>query len=100
MLAPANKFFGLKILTCHVGVALVVSCVENVLNLGTEQKFCDIWDEVIIHIDRPEYDMLHANVLLQDYVVQETAENNEVNKHEMQRLFCRTMDEVATKTNL
>ena len=32
-------------------MTLVVANVENVHNLRTEKKFCDIWDKVVTQID-------------------------------------------------
>ena len=33
------------------GMTLVAASVVNVHNLQTEEKFCDIWDEVVTQID-------------------------------------------------
>ena len=43
-----------------------------------------------------EYDV----IILCDYVVEETTGNNEINKDEMRRLFCSTLDQVINEINV
>ena len=57
------------------GMTLVASCVENVHNLRTEDKFCDMWDEIVTQTDAHTRRTRRDNTLLQDYVVEKTTEN-------------------------
>ena len=68
---------------------------KNVDNLGTEENFCDIKDEVVIQIDA--HSRRRDNALLQEYVVEETTGNSEMNKDEMRRLFYSTLNQVISK---
>ena len=74
-------------------MTLVAACVKNVHNLQTEEKFCDIWDEVVTQIDAHSRRTRLGNTLLQDYVVKETTGNNKMNKGEMRKLFCSKLDQ-------
>ena len=58
---------------------------------STEEKFCDMWDEVITQVDAYTKRTRRDHTLLQNYVVEETTVNNETNKDEMQRLFYSTL---------
>ena len=42
----------------------------------------------------------HDNTLLQDYVVEETTGNNEMNKHKMWRLFYSTLNQVINEIHV
>ena len=55
-------------------MTLVAACVENVRNLRREEKFRDIWDEVVTQIDAHSSQIRRDYTLLQDYVVEETIE--------------------------
>ena len=81
------------------GITPVTSCDENVRNLLAEAKYSDIWNEVITQIDAPSKRIRRADALLQNYVVEETTGNNEINEHEMRRSFCSTSDHVVNEMN-
>ena len=81
-------------------MTLVAACVESVYNIRTEEKFCDIWDEVVTQIDAHSRQTRRDNTLLQDYAVEETTRNNEMYKDEMRRLFCRTLDQVINEIDV
>ena len=86
MFASANNILQAENIDLSTEMALVAACVENVHNLRTEEKFCDMWDEVITqnaHSRRTQRD----NTLLQNYAVEETTKNNEMNKHEIGDYF-------------
>ena len=94
MFAPANSILQAENTDLLIGMTLVAARVENVHNLRTEEKFRDIWDEIVTQIDAHSRRTRHDNTLLQDYVVEEATGNNEMNKEEMQRLFYSTLDQV------
>ena len=81
-------------------MTLVAACVVNVRNLPIEEKFCDIWDEVVTQIDALSRRALRDNTLLQDYVVEEITGNNEMKKDEMQRLFYSTLNQVINEIDM
>ena len=81
-------------------MTLIAACVENIRNLRTEDKFYDLWDEVVTHIDAHSRRTRRDNVLLKDNVVEETTGNNEMNKDEMRRLFCSTLDQIINEINV
>ena len=58
-----------------------------------------MWDKVITQIDALQRRIRPANALLQNYVVEETAGNNETNKYEMWRMFYSTLDHVVNEIN-
>ena len=64
----------------------VAAYVEKVHNLYTEEKFSDIWNEIVTQIDahprqtRRDY----YNALLQGCVVEETTGDNQIMKDEIQ----------------
>ena len=97
MFAPANSILQAENTDLLIGMTLVAARVENVHNLRTEEKFCDIWDEIVTQIDAHSRRTRHDNTLLQDYVVEEATGNNEMNKEEMQRLFYSTLDQVIRR---
>ena len=92
MFAPANNILQAENTDLSNGMTLVAACVENVHNLRTEEKFYDIWDEAVTQIGAHSRRTRRDSTLLQDYVVEETTENNKINKDEMRRLFCSTLD--------
>ena len=100
MFAPANNNLQVENADLSTGITLVAACVENVHNLGTEEKFCDIWDEVVTQIDAHSKRTRRDNTLLQDYVVEETTGNNEKNKNETRRLLYSTLDQVINKIDV
>ena len=57
-------------------MTLVAACVQNVHNLRTEKKFCDILDEVVAQTDAHSRQTQRDNTLIQDYVVKETTEGS------------------------
>ena len=61
---------------------------------------CDIWDEIVAQIDAHSRQTRRDNTLLQDYVVEETIGNNEINKDEMRRLFYSTLDQVINEIDV
>ena len=81
-------------------MTLVDACVENVYNLQIEEKFCDKWDEVVTQIDAHSRRTRRDNKLLQDYIVEETTRNNEINKDKMWRLFYCTLDQVINEIDV
>ena len=97
MFAPANNILQAEINDLLTGMTLVAACVENVHNFRTEDKFCGIWGEVVTQIDAHLRRTRRDNVLLKDNVVEETTGNNEMNKDEMRRLFCSTLDQVINE---
>ena len=76
MFAPANNILQAENTHLSTAMTLVASSVENFYNFRTEEKFCDISDEVVTQIDahsrrtRRDYGLLH------NYVVEETTGNN------------------------
>ena len=81
-------------------MTIVAACIENVHNLRSDEKFCDIWDEVVIQIDAHSRQTRRDNTLLQEYVVEETAGNNETNEEELLRLFYSTLDQVTNEVDM
>ena len=81
-------------------MTLVAAFVEKVHNLRTEEKFCHIWNEVVTQIDTHSRRIRRDNTLLQNYVVEETTGNNEMNKDEIQRLFSRTSNQLINKMEM
>ena len=65
----------------------MTSYAENVCNLCAEQKYGDVWYIVIIQTDAFLRQMRRPNALLQDYIVDETIRNNEMNKHKCRDYF-------------
>ena len=57
--------------------------IENVHDLRTEAKHHDIWNEVVTQSDALSRRIRRDNTLLQDYVVEETTKNNEMNTDEI-----------------
>ena len=55
---------------------------------------CGVSDEVVTQVDAHLRRTRRDNTLLQDYVVEETIGNKEMNKDEMWRLFFSTLDQV------
>ena len=94
MFDPANNILQAENTDFSPGMTLVAVCVENVRNLRTEEKFCDIWNEVVTQIDAHSRRTRRDNALLQDYVVEETTGNNEMNKDDMRRIFYSTLNQV------
>ena len=99
MFAPVNIILQAENTDLSTGMTLVAASVENVHNLRTEKKFCDIWDEVVTQIGAHSRRTRFDNTLLQYYVVGETAGNNEMNKNKMRRLFYSLLDQVINKIN-
>ena len=81
-------------------MTLVAACVENVHHLRTEEKFCHIWDEVVNLIDAHSRRTRRDNTFLQDYIVEETTGNNEMNKDEMRRIFYSILNQVINKIDV
>ena len=73
--------------------------VENVQNLRAEEKFCDTWDEVFTPIDGHSSRTRPDNTLLQEYVVEGTIANNDINK-ELRRLFYSTLDQLINEIDV
>ena len=92
MFAPANNILQAENTDISIGITLVAASVENARNLRTEEIFCDIWNEVLTQIDAHLRQTRRGNILLQDYVVEETTDNNEVNKNEMRRILYSTLN--------
>ena len=100
MFAPANNIFKAENTDLLTGMTLVAACVEMVQNFRTEEKCCDIWDEVVTEIDAHSSRTRRNNTLLQDWVVEETTGDNEINEDEMRRLFYSTLDQVINEINV
>ena len=97
MFAPANNILQAEINDFLTGMTLIAACVENIRNLRTEDKFYDVWNEVVTQIDAHSRRTRRDNVLLKDNVIEETTGNNKMNKDEMRRLFCSTLDQVINE---
>ena len=74
--------------------------VKNVLNIRAEEKFCDIWDEIVTQIDAYSRRTRCNNALMQNYVVEETTGSNEMNKDEMRKLFHSTLHQIINQISL
>ena len=61
-----------------------------------KKKSCNIWDEVVTESDAHSR-RTRDDTLLQDYVAEETTENNEMKVDEMRRLIYSTLDQVINK---
>ena len=81
-------------------MTLVAACVENVHNLRTKEKFCDIWDEIVTQIAAHLRRTRRDNTLIQDYVIEETNRNNEMIKDKMRKLLYSTSDQVINEINV
>ena len=81
-------------------MTFVAACSENVHNLRTEEKFCDIWDMVVTQTDAHSRQARRKNTLLQNCVVEETTGNNKMNKDEMWRLFYITLVQVINEIDV
>ena len=97
MLAPANNILLAENSDLPIGMTLVAAYDESVYNLQTKEKCCGIWDEVVTQIDAYSRRTRYDNTLQQDYIVEETTGNNEMNKHEMRRLSYSPLDQVIHK---
>ena len=100
MFAPANNIFKAENTDLLTGMTLVAACVEMVQNFRTEEKCCDIWDEVVTEIDAHSSRTRRNNTLLQDWVVEKTTGDNEINEDEMRKLFYSTLDQVINEINV
>ena len=100
MFAPASNVLEVENTYLSTGMTLVATCVESLRNLQTEDKFCDKWDKIVTQIDAHSGRTRRDNTLLQDYVVEETTGNNEMNKDEMRRLFYCILDQVIDDINV
>ena len=80
MFAPANHILLAENTDLSTEMTLATACAENVHNFRTEEKFCDIWDEFVTQNDAHSRRTRRDNTLLQDYEVEETTGNNEMNK--------------------
>ena len=78
MFAPANNILQAENIDLSTGMTLVAASVENVDNLRTKEKFCDIRDEVVSLSEAHSRQIQGDNTLLQDYVVEEATKNNEI----------------------
>ena len=87
MFAPGNNILQAENSDLSTGMTLVAACVENAHNLRTEEKFCDVWDEVVTQSDAHLRQTRRDNILLLDYVVEKIIKNNEMNKDAMWKLF-------------
>ena len=68
LFAPANNTFEAENIDLSTGMTTVAARVKKVHNLRTEEKFCDIWDEVVTQIDAHSRHTRLDNTLLQDHV--------------------------------
>ena len=80
-------------------MTVVAACVKNVHDLWTEEKFCNIRDEVVTQFDAHSRRTRCDNTLLQDYEVEKTTGNNKRNKDERGRLFYSTLNRVINEIN-
>ena len=81
MFALPNNTLQAENIDLSTGMTLVAACIENVHNLRTGEKFCEIWNEIVTQIDTHSRRRRRDNTLLQDYVQKKT-KNNEMNKDE------------------
>ena len=100
MFAPTNNILHAENTDLSTGMTLVLSRVENVYNLRTEEKFCDVWDEFVTQIDAHSEQTRRDIRLLRYYVVEETTGNNEMNKDKIRRIFYTTLDKVINETDV
>ena len=70
------------------------------ITIFDQKKKCDIWNEVFTQINAYSRRTRRDNTLLQDYVVEETTGNNEMNKDKMPRLFYITLDQVISEIDV
>ena len=100
MFTPANNILQTENTDLSTERTLVAARFENVHNLRTEEKFCDIWDKVVTQTDGHSRQTRRDITLLQDHVVEETTRNNEINTDEMRRSFYSTLDQVINEMDV
>ena len=100
MFAQANNILQAENNDLSTGMTFVSPSVETIHHLRTENKFCDIWDELVTQIDAHSRRTRRDNTLLRDYVVEETTENNKMNEEEILRLFYSTLDQIINEIDV